>query len=229
MLSRNIALALTLTAALGAAPAQATPTRYQVAKGSNVGFKAASNLHGFHGGTDELTGFVLFDPADPVSASGEIVINADSLRSGDGKRDGKMRGEALETQTFPEIKLTMRRFAAQASDGKTPVEGNIHGELELHGVKRNLLIPATVTPKDGKLHVEGVVGFDMQDWSIRPPRTKILFATLRVLPNVSVSFELDLEPAATPDPEAAAGEDHDPEAAAARLRAMAAELRARQD
>lgn len=220
-------LALAIVAALGAAASHAAPTRYRVAESSSVSFKAASNLHGFHGGTDALTGFVVFDPADPLSSTGEVVIDADSLRSGDGRRDGKMRNEALETQLFPSITIRMRRFAADPSDGLTTVTGNIHGELELHGVKRNMLVPATVERRGDKLHVEGVVGFDMRDWSIHPPRQRIFLATLRVLPNVSVSFELDLEPTE------AAGEvpegEHDPEDAAARLRAMAAELRARQE
>ena len=227
MTRRHSLLALAVSAALGAAPSHALPTRYQVATGSNVSFKAASNLHGFHGGTDELTGFVVFDPSTPLDSSGEIIIDADTLRSGDGKRDGKMRGQALETKIFPEIKIRMRRFAADPSDGSGKLTGNIHGELELHGVKRNLMIPATVETRGEKLHVEGVVGFDMRDWSIHPPRTKILFATLRVLPNVSVNFELDLEP--MPEAGDVSPEDHDPEAAATRLKAMAAALRARQD
>lgn len=219
-------LTLALFSALGAAQSSAAPVRYQVAPGSAVHFKAASNLHGFHGGTDSLTGFVVFDPAEPLASTGEVVIDADALRSGDGKRDRKMRSQALETKLFPDIKFRMRRFAAPPSDGALRIEGNIHGELELHGVTRKLLIPATVETRGDKLHVEGVVGFDMGDWSIRPPRTKIVFASLRVLPNVSVSFELDLEKM-----EAAreAEGEHDPEAAASRLKAMAAALRARQD
>lgn len=225
MSPRTMSVSILLFTFLGAGFSPAASTRYRVTKGSSVRFKAASNLHGFHGGTDALTGFVVFDPAVPLESSGEVTIDADSLRSGDGKRDRRMRDTALETGLFPEIKFRMRRFVAEPSDGSRAVSGNIHGELELHGVTRKLLVPATVRPRGGGLHVEGTVGFDMQGWDIRPPPTRIFFATLVVLPNVSVSFDLDLDPVA-PTAEVS---DHDPEASARRLRAMAAALRARRN
>jgi hypothetical protein len=102
--------------------------------------------------------------------------------------------------------MKMHRFVPakdQPEVGK--VEGNIHGELTLHGAVRKLLVPAVVEDREGgQLHISGAVGIDMTNWDIRPPVTKVLFMALRVLPNVSVSFDLDLEPGGAPDPSGSA-------------------------
>lgn len=194
-----------LLAALIAAPrALPAPVRYEIAAGSKVTFEAASNLHTFNGSTEAVTGNVSFDREVPLDSTGEVVIDADALRTGDRKRDGDMRSRALETGKFPRIVMKMTRFVPSPTLGTSGrLEGNIHGELELHGLAKKLVVPAEIeTLADGKLQVTGKVGIDMRNWDIRPPRNKILFVTLQVLPNVTVGFDLGLEP--KDDPELAA-------------------------
>jgi polyisoprenoid-binding protein YceI len=196
-------LALLALITLSVAPgATAAPTQYTVQEGSQVSFKAASNLHGFNGRSTVVTGNVSYDPQDPLHATGEVIISATHLKTGDRKRDRGMRGNALEVKKYPHITMKMIRFVpskTQTEAGK--VSGNINGSLSLHGMEMRLVVPAVIEDLGkGELHVTGQVGIDMRNWGIRPPVTKMLFVSLRVLPNVSISFDLKLKgkPGANP-------------------------------
>lgn len=186
-----------LALALGG-PLQAAPVGYQVAPGSKVGFYASASVHNFVGNTEAVRGKVVFDFDAPETGTGEVVLASDELRTGNSGRDKDMRQKALETAKYPEIKMTMTRFVPHGPRTEAgALEGNIHGELELHGTKGKLAIPATVEKAaGGRLKVTGKVGIDMVDWGIRPPRQRILFVNMAVLPNVTVFFELALEPTA---------------------------------
>lgn len=179
-----------------ASSASATPRRFRLAEGSRVTFQAASTLHGFHGGTESVSGEVLFDAEDPRNSSGKVVIQADQLRTGDRKRDRGMRDQALEVKEHPSITMSMERFVPAREQTQAGVlTGSIHGKLDLHGVSLPLVVPAEVTEaSDGSLAVSGKVGIDMTRWDIAPPVTKIFLVSLRVLPNVSVAFDLKFEP-----------------------------------
>lgn len=181
----------------------ASAATFQVGPESRVTFKAASTLHGFHGSSDAVTGSVEYDAQSPLDAKGKITIDARTLVTGNRKRDRLMHQEALETEKFPWISVEMRRFVPHPEAGASHA-GNIHANLNLHGKTKKILIPAEIEPQaDGSLKVQGSVGLDMTEYDVEPTKTRVFLATLRVLPNVSIRFDLDLKPEAEAAPHAA--------------------------
>lgn len=185
--------------------AAAAPLTYRLGAGSRVEFTAHTSVHDVVGATDAVRGRVRFDPAAPLDARGKVSIDATRLETGNGARDRDLRGDVLAAERHPRIRLAMKRFVVpEGTRPELPMQGNIHGRLELRGAALPLLIPATVTAgPGGALRVDGRVAFDMTAWGVPPPRK----GPIKTDPRVEVGFQLALEPEPfqggvdAPDPE----------------------------
>jgi len=88
-----------------------------------------------------VTGSVEFDPSKPDAARVEVVIDATSINTREGQRDGHLKSaDFLDVEKYPEI--TFRSTSAVAA-GNNSYE--VVGELTVHGVTRPVA-----------LHVESV-------------------------------------------------------------------------
>ena len=103
VLGRGAIVALVLL--LGArAPADAQSTLALDPARSRVSFSLGATLHTVHGELDLVRGELRFEPSGGV-ASGEIVVDARSARTGIDARDREMHEKVLESERFPEIAL----------------------------------------------------------------------------------------------------------------------------
>jgi hypothetical protein len=98
---------------------------------SQVAFTLGDVLHTVHGTFALKHGQVRFDP-EAGSASGEIVVDAASGRSGSPARDRRMHDNILESGRYPEIV-----FRPDRVEGKIAAEGAsdalMHGVFTIHG------------------------------------------------------------------------------------------------
>lgn len=65
------------------------------------------------------------------------------------------------------------------------------GTMEIHGVRRTIQVPATVTVATGRIEVRDRTALQMSDYGIQPPQA---FFFIRVQDQVQVHFTLVAEP-----------------------------------
>jgi polyisoprenoid-binding protein YceI len=100
------------------------------------------NFHTVEGSFVLKHGTIQYDPATG-KASGEIVFDATSGKTGNDGRDKKMHNDVLESARFPEVS-----FRPDHAEGALAVTGDstfqVHGIFSIHGADHELTIPATV-------------------------------------------------------------------------------------
>lgn len=85
---------------------------------------------------DDFAGSFRYDPDQPQSASVDVVIKTASINSNHAERDRHLRGqEFLAVEDYPEARFVSTRF--ETEDGQT---GQLHGELTLRGVTKDVVI-----------------------------------------------------------------------------------------
>jgi polyisoprenoid-binding protein YceI len=118
---------------------------------TEIRFRVAATLHTVAGAARLEGGTIYFDP-DAGTASGEIVVDARSLETGNARRDRVMHGKVLESGTFPEIVFIPERFEGSLADSGAS-QARLHGELRLHGAVHLAVITAEIQAQEDRLSV----------------------------------------------------------------------------
>ena len=166
-------------AASGSTPAAQTPGlagRWTVdtSLGSFVGYRVQEELAGIGGvtavgRTTGVSGSVTI--ANDQATAATITADMTQLRSQESARDGQLRNQGIEYGRFPtsEFKLSSTELPDGIEDGET-VKVTLKGSLTLHGVTKEIEMPAEVTLKDGTLVVVGQTEILFADYDIEKPR-----------------------------------------------------------
>ena len=139
---------------------------------STVHWTLGSSVHTVHGTFALSRGSFQFDPATG-KASGEIVADATSGKSGNDGRDRKMHREVLESARFGEI-----IFRPDNITGKVEAQGEstlqVHGVLVLHGSEHELTVPVQANLSGN--HWSGNANFSIPfiEWGLKNPSTWLL-------------------------------------------------------
>jgi polyisoprenoid-binding protein YceI len=116
-----------------------------------------------------FSGTLALDPGDPSESSAEVEIKSDSIDTGDPIRDAHLKSpDFLDVDRFPAIRYRSTR----AIPGKDPSHFQLHGELTIRDVTREVQLDVTfngaVTDLQGNLRagfeVEGV--FNRKQWGL---------------------------------------------------------------
>ena len=151
---------------------------------SSVHWTLGSSLHTVHGTFAVKRGSLQVDPATG-KASGEIVVDATSGKSGNDGRDKKMHKEVLESEKFGEVTFRPDSLAGKlAPQGDSTVQ--IHGTFVLHGSEHELTVPTQATLSGG--HWTGSTKFSVPfiEWGLKNPGNWLL----KVEHSVNVDLEL---------------------------------------
>ncbi len=149
--------------------------------------KAASET--FQGRTDQMSGRIAVDPAQPGdSVTVSIEVDLKSLSTGIGKRDQHMRDNHLETGKYPKALFE----GATVKDGSgplvvgTPSKLEVEGNFTLHGVTKRLRASVEVLLKDEKtLQFRAAFKVPLADYKIDRP--KFLFLKLGEVQELEVT------------------------------------------
>jgi polyisoprenoid-binding protein YceI len=142
------------------------------AKASAVTFELPATAHVVRGVLQVESGEIRFDPGGGP-ASGEIVVDAKSGRTGNASRDDKMHTKVLESAKFSRIV-----FKPAAIDGELAPAGEsaikIRGTMSVHGVDRPMSLPVTVNVTEN--HVTGRTSFAVPfvAWGMDDPSVFLL-------------------------------------------------------
>jgi polyisoprenoid-binding protein YceI len=156
-------------------------------------FAARATLGGFTGTTGALSGQVT-SPEGPWRASGWVDVALDSLRTGNGTRDGHMRA-ALDTPAHPAARFTLDSL--RPADGRMTAEMptaatrdvRLFGQFRVHGVTRAVVAEGTLRREGPELwHVSARFPVTLAAHGIAKGLSRAL-GTLRVEPVVQVSIE----------------------------------------
>jgi polyisoprenoid-binding protein YceI len=151
---------------------------------SSVHWSLESSLHTVHGTFHVKRGRVTIDPATG-KASGEIVVDATSVESGNDSRDKKMHQEVLESQRFNEI-----IFRPDRVDGVIAKQGNsavtVHGMFLLHGAEHEFSAAAKAELSAENFKSSAAIRVPYIEWKLKNPSNFLL----KVKPIVEVEIEL---------------------------------------
>jgi polyisoprenoid-binding protein YceI len=151
---------------------------------STVHWTLGSSLHTVHGTFALKRGILQVDPATG-KASGEIVVDATSGKSGNDGRDRKMHKDVLESGRFAEI-----IFRPDSISGKLDTQGasavQVRGVFLLHGSEHELTVPVEVNLAGD--HWSGSAKFSIPfiEWGLKNPSTWLL----KVEHSVTIELEL---------------------------------------
>jgi polyisoprenoid-binding protein YceI len=151
---------------------------------SSVNWTLGSSLHTVHGTFALKRGSLTLDPATG-KASGEIVVDATSGKSGNDGRDKKMHKEVLESGQFGEI-----IFRPDSITGKLETQGDstvqIHGVFVLHGSEHELTVPAQANLSSNRWTGSAKFSVPFIEWGLKNPGNWLL----KVEPTVNIELEL---------------------------------------
>ncbi|HSN97016.1 MAG TPA: YceI family protein [Candidatus Nanopelagicales bacterium] len=111
---------------------------------STVGF-IGSKVTGKHEGKfEKITGSIALGPdGKPEGGSVTVEIDMDSVKTDQEKLDGHLKApDFFDVAKFPKAKFTSTEVKAGGDKGATHT---LTGELDLHGVKKTISFPATIT------------------------------------------------------------------------------------
>ena len=180
MLSSVAALALAFAA---------SATTYSVDPSASVmSFHLHHKMHAVDAKSSKIEGKAILGDDGKVMTM--IRIPTATFDSGDGNRDSHMR-ETVESSRFPYVVYKgVTSLAVPVARGKT-IDAKLDGELDFHGVKQPLSVPARLTfEQDGTVTVRAKFPVNLEAHQIERP--SLLF--VKVDENVQMDAELRLRP-----------------------------------
>jgi polyisoprenoid-binding protein YceI len=151
---------------------------------SKVHWTLDTTLHNVHGTFALKNGEIHVDPSSG-KASGEIVADAGSGKSGNDSRDKKMHKEVLESGKYPEVV-----FRPDHVDGTISQQGiftsQIHGIFVLQGKEHKISVPVEAELSGDHWSGSGKFSVPFIDWGLKNPSTFFLKV------NHAVEIELEL-------------------------------------
>jgi polyisoprenoid-binding protein YceI len=152
---------------------------WTIAAGSVAGYRVREQLANLPaesdavGRTDQLTGSMTLTSSvgKTTLTAGTITVETTSIASDESRRDQRMQNEGLQTAQYPTATFTLTQpveVPAAALAG-TPSDVTLVGDLDLHGVKKSVSIPAKAQLVNGTISVAGSINFPLSDFNITPP------------------------------------------------------------
>jgi polyisoprenoid-binding protein YceI len=192
--------ALLLALAL-VAPARPVVAQREISSGGVVrgtlSFDARATLGAFTGTTSTLTGSMTA-ATDVREVRGHVEAPVASLKTGNGLRDKDLL-KAMDADSFPTMRFELRGVSSQHEAADSAVV-SLSGRLTLHGVTRDVSIPALVRfGKDG-VHVTGSFPLHVRDYGVT--RLSKVLGAFKMNPDIVVRIDLVFGPGAATSPEA---------------------------
>jgi polyisoprenoid-binding protein YceI len=144
----------------------------------------------------DFSGKLAFDPSDLAHSSLQMSIVAKSLvilaedkkeEKDKPKIEEEMQTKVLDVENFPEITFRSTEISIKPA-GANEYDAVIHGDLNLHGVTRNIPVNAKVTTENDHLTARGEFTLKQTDYQIKPPSAG--GGTVKVKDELRFTFEI---------------------------------------
>jgi polyisoprenoid-binding protein YceI len=155
---------------------------------------SAMFAHDHQIGVRDFGGQATFTRDNAKGASLTLTVQASSLyllgENEIGQRqaiESALREDVLETAKYPQIVFTSKSVTSERrGDGTFDVR--ITGDLKLHGVKKQITIPARISVDNGTLHAIGVLELRQTDFKITP--FSFVSGSVGIRDVVTLSFDI---------------------------------------
>jgi polyisoprenoid-binding protein YceI len=151
-LHRSLQFAVALGATAFVSTAAPLSFDFKDPKGvNNVQFHLDAPLESISGSGNGISGQIAFDPANPETLTGRIVIAASSLTVGNPMMREHLQGEKwLDVTKNPEIVFEAVKVAnLRKADNR--IDADVTGRLTVKGVTREVTVPVSFTHLPDKL------------------------------------------------------------------------------
>jgi polyisoprenoid-binding protein YceI len=166
------------------------PAPNAVLRSGTLSFTGHSTLGDFVGTTTAVSGGVTGN-AELANARGWVEAPVTTLSTGNGLRDRDLR-TTMDVAKYPTMRFELAGVTVESTGAPSEtVTGALRGALTIHGVTRDVAIPATLIAAADTIDVSGAFPVDLTDYGIGG-LTK-LFGTLRVRRNIEVRFRVRFE------------------------------------
>jgi polyisoprenoid-binding protein YceI len=144
-------------------------------EGSFVGYRVREQLaflpapNDAVGRTSAVEGSLRIDGLQVTATT--VTADLTQLESDEARRDFAIRGNGLQSDSFPEATFELTApiaFEARPAEGEV-VDVQATGDLTLHGVTREVTFPLQARWDGGQIAVVGSLGVAFADFGITPP------------------------------------------------------------
>jgi len=169
------------------------PAPDAVLRSGTLSFTGHSTVGDFVGTTTAVTGGVTGN-AELANARGWVEATVTTLSTGNGLRDHDLRA-TMDVAKYPTMRFELAGVTVESPAAPSDtVIGALRGALTIHGVTRDVAIPATLIAAADTIDVSGAFPVDLADYKVGGLTR--LFGTLRVRRNIDVRFHVRFQ--ATP-------------------------------
>jgi polyisoprenoid-binding protein YceI len=181
---------ITMHEAADAAPRLAPPVTWPapdaVLRSGTLSFVGHSTVGTFVGTTAAVSGVVI-GSSDVQTARGWVSAPVATISTRNALRDRDLRA-TMQVAKYPTIRFDLDGVRLSSPAPADTVRAVLHGSLSIHGVVRDVTVPATLVSLADTIHVAGTFPLDLADYGIRG-LTRLL-GTLRMHRNIEVSLDL---------------------------------------
>jgi polyisoprenoid-binding protein YceI len=139
---------------------------------TQINFTLDATFHTVHGTFQLKRGSVRFN-SDSGVASGVVVIDARSGKTGNDSRDTRMNAEILQSDKYPEIIFVPDSVTGRI-DLRDPFQVNVHGTIKMHGAEHPITITTQLDPKGNQLSSTSRFAIPYLEWGVKNPSTMLL-------------------------------------------------------
>lgn len=163
------------------------PAPDAVLRTATLSFTGHSTLGDFVGTTTAVSGGVTGN-AELANARGWVEAAITTVSTGNSLRDRDLRA-TMDVAKYPTMRFELAGVAVEPSAMPSDtVTGALRGSLTIHGVTRDVAIPATLIAAADTIDVSGAFPVDLADYKVGGLTR--LFGTLRVRRNIEVRFRV---------------------------------------
>jgi polyisoprenoid-binding protein YceI len=149
--------------------------------GSFVGYRVQEQLANLGantavGRTPNVSGSLTIDATKVTSAT--ITADLTSLESDDSRRDGQLSRQGIQTSQFPNATFTLKSpidLGSVPKDGQE-ITATAKGQLELHGVKKDVEMPLKARLSGSVIQVSGSLPIVFADYRVEKPNSFIVLS-----------------------------------------------------
>ena len=185
----RILISLLLGAAFAAGPvdaaAQGTYHDAQLTRGT-LSFDGRATLGDFTGTTTTVTGQMTGGP-ELTAVRGWVEGQVNTLKTGNGRRDRDLN-KSMESEKYPTMRFDLAGVTPGISRGDSTAL-TLSGRLTLHGVTKDVTLPATLIALPGGLRLRSTFPVNLNDYQIGG-LSKML-GMLKMHPDITVYVDLE--------------------------------------
>ncbi|MEM8560075.1 MAG: YceI family protein [Bacteroidota bacterium] len=164
------------------------PSVAQVPITGTVSYTGSGFLHDWTGTSDQLTGEIAYDAAQPEQTAIRVEVPVASFDSGNARRDRGMH-EATEADEFPTVSFVSQAVSAEpwaGEAGSRTADWIVTGKLTFHGITRDAQARVEVTEEEGSVRFDGQFRVSLEAFEVDRPG----YGPTRIGDQIRLRFEV---------------------------------------